>query len=264
MNNIPDIINEIIVTLTTGVTLLLAFLCLINIQGVNKFGNRWLGIFMLCIFFHNTDFMLMRAGIEIGNTMIIVILNVLAYVFAPAFYYTVSYFITPDRPWKIKDYLHLFSFALLYFLYSYYLLYEKPSGVKKGYDFLTALLSGNFGILYGMQIFYYCILSWRKLKKHEQNIQLFSSSIKNIDLKWLKYMMMCVFVMASFFIIGNLNYFPPYFFIIINLSYFIGFFVITYFSIKQKEIYPFTTGQKNEIINVTFKESFKNRSLKKE
>jgi hypothetical protein len=174
MNNIPSILSDVITILTSGITLLIAFLCLINIQGVNKSGNRWLGIFMLCIFFYTTDFILMLTGMKIESAIIIVILNISIYIFAPAFYYTVTYFITPDRPWKVKDYLHLFWLALFYILFSSYLLYEKPSRVKEGIHFLEILFSGNFGIVCCLQIFYYFTLSWIKLKKHEQNIRLFS------------------------------------------------------------------------------------------
>ncbi|HEX8576280.1 MAG TPA: helix-turn-helix domain-containing protein [Flavobacterium sp.] len=261
MNDIPT--YAIITILGMGVTLLIAFLCLINIHGVNKSGNRWLGIFMLSIFFLNTDFILMVGGLKIQNAIIIMLLNISAYTIAPAFYFTVSYFITPDRPWKIKDYFHLFSFTLFYLLFSSYLFYERPARIGLGFNFLRLLFSGGFVILCCLQIFYYCLLSWIKLKKHEQNIQSFSSSIENIDLKWLRYLVICVQVMASFFIIDRLQYFPTDYYFIIELAYFIGFFAIAYYSIRQKEIYPFTADEKNEIIHTAIKDSSKKQEPKK-
>ncbi|HEX8576273.1 MAG TPA: helix-turn-helix domain-containing protein [Flavobacterium sp.] len=263
MNNIPLILSDVITILTSGITLLIAFLCLINIQGVNKSGNRWLGIFMLCIFFYTIDFILMLTGMKIESAIIIVLLNISIYLFAPAFYYTVTYFITPDKPWKVKDYLHLFWLALFYILLSSYLLYEKPSRVKEGIHFLEILFSGYFGIVCCLQIFYYFTLSWIKLKKHEQNIRLFSSTIENIDLKWLKHIIVCISIMGLLFIINMLSNITGYYYVVINLSYLIGFFAIVYFSMKQKEIYPFTTKQKNEIIYTTIKENSKKQEPKK-
>ncbi|HEU4497110.1 MAG TPA: hypothetical protein VFR70_08680, partial [Flavobacterium sp.] len=231
MNDIFTAISTIITILTTGVTLLVAFLCLINIQGFNKAGNRWLGVFMLCIFFINTDTLLYLGGMKIASASAVMVMNISAYVAPPAFYYTVSYFIAPGRPWKIKDYFHLVSFALFYLLFSLYLIHEKPSLAGQGYYFLTILFSGSFGILCCLQIFYYCLLSWIKLKKHEKNIQSFASAIENVDLRWLRYMVVCVSVMAVFFIIDRLSRLPDSYYIIINFTYLAGFFAIAYFSI---------------------------------
>jgi AraC-like DNA-binding protein len=217
---------------------------------------------MLCIFFLYLYDILTFAGIKMQNGILTVILNSPGYIFAPAFYYTVSYFITPDRPWKIKDYFHLFSFALFYLLtFLYITLYL---GDLEGKQVPTVLLiSRIFLVLYCMQVFYYCTSSWVKLKKHENNIRLFTSTIENVDLRWLRYIVICVLVMGCFFIINNLNNFSYYYLAIIQLSYLIGFFVIAYFFMKQKEIYPFTTDQKNEIIYTVIKEDLKKQENKK-
>ncbi|HEU4496044.1 MAG TPA: helix-turn-helix domain-containing protein, partial [Flavobacterium sp.] len=74
-------------------------------------------------------------------------------------------------------------------------------------------------------------------------------------LRWLRHVVVSVLVIAVFFIIEILSHFPNYCYVILELSYLAGFFAIAYFSIRQKEIYPFTAGQKNEIISVAVKES---------
>src|SRR5687768_5381941 len=114
MNDITDIFINIIIIFSAGISLFFALLCLANIQGINKSGNRWLGIFMLCIFFLYVDEVLIIAGMKIESAIVFILLNLSAFTLAPVFYYTVSYFITPDRLWKIKDYFHLFLFALFY------------------------------------------------------------------------------------------------------------------------------------------------------
>ncbi|HEX8577808.1 MAG TPA: helix-turn-helix domain-containing protein [Flavobacterium sp.] len=264
MDDITDILINVVIIFSAGISLFFALLCLVNIQGVNKSGNRWLGIFMLCIFFLYIDEILMIAGMKIENTIVFIVLNISAFTLAPIFYYTVSYFITPDRLWKTKDYFHLFSFALLYLLLSSYLLYEEPLRVKQGNYFLAELVSGNFGILYCLQMFYYCISSWIKLKKHEKNILLFNSTIENIDLKWLRYIVIYIIIMfCCVFIKDVLNNFSYYYVTIINLLYLFGFFFIARFSIQQKEIYPFTTDQKNEIIYSVIKETSKKQIPKR-
>ncbi|HEX8576279.1 MAG TPA: helix-turn-helix domain-containing protein [Flavobacterium sp.] len=268
MNDAPAIFSNFISILSIGVSLLLSFLCLTNIQGVNKSGNRWLGVFMLCIFFLYIDDNLIISGMTMENPIIVILLNMSVCLFAPAFYYTVSYFITPDSTWKIKDYFHLFWLLLLYFLYSSYLLYKEPSQGKNGMALLMELTSGSFGILLYLQIFCYCMFSWIKLKKHEINIRLFTSAIENVDLKWLKYVVICVLIMASIFIIGtaiisflNINDFYQYY--IFELPYLTGFFSIAFFSMKQKEIYPFTKLQKNEILHTIIEDTSKKQEPKK-
>ena len=244
--------NNLISILFVGVNLLLAFLCLINIQQVNKSGNRWFGIFILCIFFLNTEEILGIARLKIENDIVSAVLSLPCFMFAPAFYFTILYFITPNRSWKIKDYFHLFTLAILYILFFIYIvLYQNSFFKEQSANFIFKLLQGNFlDLLLCVQVVYYCTLSWIKLKKHEKNILLFSSNIEKVDLRWLKYIMVCFIIMAFFFISNLLYNIPDHYFIIINAFYLVGFFIIAYFSMKQEEIYPFTKDQKDEIIDI--------------
>ena len=147
---IRSTLSDLVSILASGASLLLGFLCLINIQGVNRSGNRWLGVFISCIFFLYADDILTIAGINIERSAeAIIFLNSPAFIFSPAFFYSVSYYITPDRLWKIKDYLHLFALALINILVSFYLLNLNA----RGDNFVLALVSGNFGVLFCLQIF---------------------------------------------------------------------------------------------------------------
>ncbi|HEY0055987.1 MAG TPA: helix-turn-helix domain-containing protein [Pedobacter sp.] len=247
--NVPSTaVSDLLSILSLGASLLLAFLCLMNTQKVNKSGNRWLGVFVSCIFFLYIDENLALAGFKIEHaTKSLIILNFTAFIFAPAFFYTVSYFIRPDRSWKIKDYFHLLTLGIIYLLLSTYLLFVEPLHAKEGPNFLLTLIASNFGVLYSLQIFYYCGASWVKLKKHENDVRLFTASIENIDLRWLKGVVICVIVMSLLFIINisiNLSYYY-----IFELFYLVGIFIIASFSLKQKEIYPFTNAQTNEILH---------------
>jgi AraC-like DNA-binding protein len=74
--------------------------------------------------------------------------------------------------------------------------------------------------------------------------------------------------MASIFIINNavinllsINNFYEYY--IFEIPYLVGFFVIAFFSMKQKEIYPFTKLQKNELLNTIIKDNLKKQEPKK-
>jgi AraC-like DNA-binding protein len=74
--------------------------------------------------------------------------------------------------------------------------------------------------------------------------------------------------MASIFIIGtaiisflNINDFYQYY--IFELPYLTGFFSIAFFSMKQKEIYPFTKLQKNEILHTIIEDTSKKQEPKK-
>ncbi|HEX8576281.1 MAG TPA: helix-turn-helix domain-containing protein [Flavobacterium sp.] len=261
MNDIVAIFSNSIGILYIGFSFLVALLCLVNAHSINKSGNRWLGIFMCCIFLYTLPEMLIIAGMK-EYTILIGVLDFTAFIFAPAFYFTVSYFINPDRSWKIKDYFHLFLLALLYLLVlTYAIIYlDALQGERVP---AVLLMSHIFTVLYCIQIFYYCTLSWIKLRKHQKNIRLFNSTIENVDLKWLQYMVVCVLITACFFIIHSLNNLSYYYLNIIRLSYLISFFFIAYFFIRQKEIYPFTADQKNEIINTIIKETSKIQPPKK-
>jgi AraC-like DNA-binding protein len=246
-----------------GVTLVVALLCLINIQEVNKSGNKWLGGFILCIFFRYVDDNLRIAGASTDNVTVLIVLNVSLYILAPAFYYTISYFVIPDRRWKIKDYFHLFWLALLYLVLASRLLFEKTSFDKQEIHFLIELESGHLSILHNFQIFYYSILSLIKLKEHQKNIRSFTSTVENVDLKWLKYMLICVFIMGVFVILSNIFPFSNYDYLVLDFLYLVGFFIIAYFSLKQKEIFPFTADQKNEILHTIIDEDSKKMEPKK-
>jgi AraC-like DNA-binding protein len=246
-----------------GVTLVVALLCLINIQDVNKSGNKWLGVFILCICFRYVDDNLRIAGANTENVTLLIILNLSVYVLAPVFYYTISYFVIPDRRWKIKDYLHLFWLAMLYLALASRLLFEKTSIDKQKIQFLIELESSYLSILHNIQIFYYSILSLIKLKEHQKNIRSFTSTVENVDLKWLKYMIICVFIMGVFVILSNLFPFSNYDYLVLDSLYLVGFFIIAYFSLKQKEIYPFTADQKNEILHTIIEKDSKKLEPKK-
>jgi hypothetical protein len=144
-----------------------------------------------------------------------------SYILAPTFYYTVSYFMTPDRPWTIKDYFHLFWLAIIYLLFTYYLLYESPLRSRVEMEFFETADFISLNILLYLQFFYYCTLSWIKLQKHERNVRLFASTIENVNLKWLKYLVICVLAMALCFITSsaivsslNIDNFSRYFYIL--------------------------------------------------
>ena len=57
-----------------------------------------------------------------------------------------------------------------------------------------------FNIIFSLQVIPYCIIAFIKIIKHQKNIQSFNSTIENVDLKWLKNIIISVFVIAVFWV----------------------------------------------------------------
>ena len=120
-------------------------------------------------------------------------------------------------------------------------------------EFFPDWFQFSFGIIFTAQLIPFFYLSYRKIIKHQKNIRLFSSTLENVDLKWLEYMIIGTVVMAFFWIINILfqaTIGGVYLNVITNLIYLIGFFFIGYHSVKQKEIYPYNEEQKEEISEI--------------
>ena len=186
------------------------------------------------------------------------------FIIAPIFYLSVTYYINPTKKWKSRDLL-LFPFGFFMIALNIFIQLVKPPGESEQ-EFLWTWFFLAFGIVFSLQLLPYFYFSYRKIIKHQKNIRMFSSTLENLDLKWLEYMIIGSIVMAAFWIINILfqaSVTAVYLNIISNSIYLLGFFFIAYHSVKQKEIYPFNEEQKEEINEIIIETDIPEENRKK-
>lgn len=247
LQDILDIINYFCV----GSSLLLAFLLITNPQKVNKKANLWFGVFIFCIFWLLFGDVLIAKKLFPRNEYWIFLMNFPNFIIAPIFYLSVTYYINPTKKWSNRD-LMLFPFAFFIIAINIYIKIMRNPG-ETDEEFFPPWFFLAFGIVFSLQLIPYFYLSYRKITKHQKNIRLFSSTVENVDLKWLEYMIVGSLVMAAFWIMNilfqaSLN--TTYLSIVSNSIYLMAFFFIAYHSVKQKEIYPFNQAQKEELSEI--------------
>ena len=234
--------TDIIAILIPGASLLLLFILFMNVQKVNTKANKWLAAFVLCLFILNSNVIL----VQFKNRSFFKIIELSNLCISPIFYLSVSYFINPTKKWKKKDLLHfgLACFFIVFTLYS--LLLKKTNTISNVFGIIAVILN----CLFGIQVLVYCYLSYLKISKHQKNIKLFSSAIESVDLKWLKNITFAVIILALYWAAGvilqvkNEN---KYYFLFLEIINIYMIFYMTYYSLKQKEIYPYSKKDKKEL-----------------
>ncbi|HOZ75556.1 MAG TPA: helix-turn-helix domain-containing protein [Flavobacterium sp.] len=243
--------NFFIYILFCGSTLLLAFLLLVNPQKVNTKGNLWLGMFVFSLFLLTVEEALEISHHTINETLLSFI-TLACFVVAPVFFLSVCYFIAPERKWKKTNFLH-FGFAFVMLLSVLLSMIENAPDNDDTSPELKKTISLVFNLICCTQLFLYVVVSYRKIVNHRKHIRLYSSSVENIDLKWLQYIGIGVVLMASVWaleILLGLSETNVLFDTLSNIAYLFGILLIAYHAMKQKEIYPFSDIEKNEILEI--------------
>lgn len=260
--------NNLVITFLSGSSLLLAFLVIVNPNQVNQKGNKWFGLFCICLFFILLEENLIIVNLEIKNEYLLQLINVPCFIIAPVFYLSICHFINPTRLFQKKDILH-FSFGVVFLMSLFISFLIDPNtpteSVEQHLDSspILNIASIIFLILFCIQLILYSYYSYQKLVIHQKNIKLFSSNIQEIDLKWLEYIIKSIGILSLIWVVDILFNVSNTSFSIVNLILLIGIFIIAYYSLKQKEIFPFTTSEKVEIIELISTEfNFENEKKK--
>lgn len=215
---------------TAGAIWLLCFLFLLDINGVNAAGNRWLGAFygMLASLFSQ----LFLEGFGIEQHLLLHLLELPRWAMLPCFYMAIKHFVVPTTP-KNDWLLHFVPF-LLFLVFS--LVYLMPGLFNAKYHLPELPLWIRFVLRYfftGQAIFYW-FASVVVLRQHIANIQMVSSFKEKINLAWLKYLLVAVLFLIVIRILGLFSmqviYFSP-------VLYFAGVSALAYFTLTQQSIY---------------------------
>lgn len=218
-------IEFIITTLIVGGLLLLSFLHLSNVTGVNRRANVLFGIFTFQWSTFWLDEMIFPEDLNYeSNTLLFV--RFFQFLVPISFILSIKFYSNPNARFKWKDTL-LFIVPILFFVF----LLFRP--LLDTYHFEI----GYIVLFLGHSLFY-TLLANVKILKHQRNIKLFHSNTEDIDLRWIKYIIYS-FIGSAVLIIGynvftkaeSLN-------IYINLFFLGVVYLVAFYSIRQKEIYP--------------------------
>ncbi|WP_185289696.1 AraC family transcriptional regulator [Chryseobacterium lactis] len=230
--------NSFIVILIYGSLVLLSLLKLANPLQVNKKANFWFGIFLfLWSTFWMDEILVLITGrtVEFHSLLPVRFIQFLTPVF---FYFSVLFYTNPSFRFKTADLKFLlFPFAFLICLVCIAL------GIGTIFGSLSVIL-----IL--IQALFYTGLSYITIRKHQRKIQQFSSSTEGIDLNWLEYIILVLFMVNIIYVIYNLFYDPKSLNFFINTVFLLVIYLVGYYSLKQKEIYPLEEKQREELISI--------------
>lgn len=230
--------NSFIVILIYGSLVLLSLLKLANPLQVNKKANFWFGIFLfLWSTFWMDEILALITGrtVEFHSLLPVRFIQFLTPVF---FYFSVLFYTNPSFRFKTTDLKFLlFPFAFLICLVCIAL------GIGTIFGSLSVIL-----IL--IQALFYTGLSYITIRKHQRKIQQFSSNTEGIDLNWLEYIILVLFMVNIIYVIYNLFYDPKSLNFFINTVFLLVIYLVGYYSLKQKEIYPLEDKQREELISI--------------
>ncbi|WP_373551692.1 helix-turn-helix domain-containing protein [Haliscomenobacter sp.] len=234
--------------LSTGSAIFLSFLVLTVRREVNIIANRWLALFLLLLSSALFDGNLKIYGFAEEPFWLILLLNFNFLVLAPTLYLCVLRFVTPNRNFRIKDLWH-FSPSMLLMILNFLVWLSTPE-VAQAEPSTTAVELEVADViviaLIVLQIVGYLFFSFRVLLRHQRNIENFTATPEEFQLKWLFYFLCGVGLMV-------LTWLLEVFFLPIEQTeskysfvYFIAIYALGYFSLQQKEVFPFSPEQAEE------------------
>ncbi|MEO6176318.1 MAG: helix-turn-helix domain-containing protein [Flavobacterium circumlabens] len=258
--------DQLISFFVAGTTLLLAFLIFANNNQLSGRVHLWFGSFILCIFFIQFNDLLEKTGFLKTRMFITDVLGLVDFIVAPVFYFSVIYFVRPNRKWRVKDNFHFaFAFVMLLLLLLSLLINvnHHPTAADKENESIVITV---FNFIFCFQVISYCIMSYRAINIYQKNLFLYASNIDAINLKWLQKVVICVLLITGLWLIdivftlAKTNILFDHF---ASLIYLVGIFFIAYSSLKQKEILQPDQQEKIEIDSIIIQASSLENNQKK-
>lgn len=228
-------LNNFIVILIYGSLVLLSLLKLTNPLKVNKKANLWFGIFLfLWSTFWLDEVLFLITHSTIHPNFFVRCIQFLTPI---VFYFSVLFYTNPAFKFKISDFKYLilpvvFLVSLLLVDFGYYAFQ---------YVIISLIL---------FQALFYSGLSYFTIRKHQKKIQQFSANTEGINLNWLEYIILIIFIVSIVYVIYNLSYNANSLNFFINLIFLLVIYFVAYNSLKQKEIYPVEEKLREELISI--------------
>lgn len=230
---------------------LLVFIALLNPLRVNVIANRWFGMFLFALGCMFLDAVVSAAKAADSYPRLIAFSEITRFAIAPSLYLSVLHFTLPEKVFQKREWLHFVPF-FLFMLFAGPVLFAPGAAPVHGLKlpaFLMAVLPALVFLAPKIQILVYWILSYRKLTRHQRNIRLINSNTADINLNWLRYLLLGIAFMiliwfnTLFFKIQVIDHYAP-------LACLGGVLFICYFLLAQKEVYPFEKAELADIDSV--------------
>lgn len=238
-------LNNFIVTLIYGSLVLLSLLKLTNPLKVNKKANFWFGVFLFLwstFWLDEVLSLVTNSVVEVNSIFIVAFIQF----FTPiVFFFSALFYTNPSFKFKFLDvkYLVLPAVFFIILLLKNIEIYENEPEFSKILDIFYVSL-----ILF--QALFYTALSYFTIRKHQRKIQQFSANTEEINLNWLEYIILIIFMVSIVYVVYNLFYNSYSLNIFINLVFLLVIYFVAYYSLKQKEIYPIEEKQREELITI--------------
>lgn len=239
--------------LIAGACFLLLYIILINVKKVNVIANKWFAGFIFCLLVLTSVTILIESKTISESSIVVDGLSVFIFLISPFFYLSITYFIKPTNNWKHLNHLHFWLSYFYLFLFILSLFLDENPKVEDVSQNTVDVANYILASIVSIQVFTYCFLSYKKIVEHQKNILLYRSTTENIDLGWLKKISLAVIIMGFFFatdLLFQLSEKFTLFDIFTSFLYLITIMYITFFWLKQEEIYPYSIAEKNEIISI--------------
>ncbi len=231
------IANSYTIIIIYGTLLLLTFLLISNPLKVNKKANFWFGIFLFIWSTYWMEEVFELTGIGLLSNLFITIIRLIQFFTPIVFFFSVLYYTNPDYKFKITD----FKYLVLPVLYLFGLLVQELNIYSNIQILLVSLII--------IQAIYYTVISYIKIRKHKNKINLFYSNTSEINLKWLEYIIIALFVLSIFIAIYNMLFTAHHLNLFANIFIVFIIFFIAYNIIKQKEIFLLDENERIKIIS---------------
>lgn len=225
--------------------LFLSFIIFSNPLKVNKKANIWFGFFLLLWATFWLDEILILIKAKPLGTLSSLMLYFFQFLTPIILYLSIVFFTNPNYKFRIKD----ISYIILPIVYLILLFnYRNTTSI-----FVILLIS---------HAFFYALKSYFKIRKHQQQIALFSSNTFDINLKWLEHIILGILFISIIIAIFNLFYFGLPLNLYVNIIMLFTAYFISYNALKQKEIFP-KEKYRDEIITINTTEANNQTSTKR-
>lgn len=234
-------LNHFIVVLIYGSLVLLSLLKLSNPLRVNRKANFWFGIFLFLWSSFWLDEVLTLVTDSQVDVHSIISVQMIQFLTPVMFYFSVLFYTNPTFKFKISD----FKYLILPVIFWVNILLQRFGGFKDNTVFNVLFIG-----LILFQALFYTGLSYFTIRKHKKRIQQFSANTEGINLNWLEYITIIIFIINIAYVVYNLSYDSKALNFFINGAFLMVIYFVGYYSLKQKEIYPLEEKQREELISI--------------
>lgn len=232
-------LQQFIIVLLYGSLVLQSFIVLVNPMNVNKRANVFFGLFL---FFWSSFWLLdiiALCGMQEGPVLIQAIYFL--QIFTPLFLYcSVVFFINPNYIFRKAD------LACLIVPIIYLILMLNPPHHK---------LYGMIPITHNLP---YIAIVYFKIRHHQKRIQTISSNTENISLQWLikvTSLLFAVIIITVGYELYNLYIHKRHEHVAMDLLFLVIVYLTSYYSLRQKEIYPLDAVERKELLEIEAEDS---------